>query len=52
MQGYTKKKRETIKKEEKLNSDKEIKDEHYDEVDKELRKNTMKNLNQIRMTKM
>ena len=26
-------------------SKKEIKDEHYDEVDKELRKNTMMNLN-------
>ena len=36
-----KKKRE----EEKKNSDKEIKDEHYDEVDKELRENTMMNLN-------
>ena len=33
-----KKKRENIKKEEKQNSDKEITDEHYDEVDKELRK--------------
>ena len=32
-----KKKRENSKKEEKQNSDKEITDEHYDEIDKELR---------------